>query len=236
MGSPNIRSFFFVLAALALSLQTACDRATPDSARAAASGEGIIKGRVTYTGPADLKIIPGSPQVPDESIVTGPHAGLKNVIVYLKDAPAATFTLKTPIVLDQIKTVYVPHVIAVQTGQTLTLKSSDATLHNVHLKALANPDVNYGFPAPGAKDVQFMAAEAPFPVKCDVHPWMSAWIAVFDHPWFAVTGDDGSFTIPHVPPGEYTVVAWQEVLPEQEQQITVTATGTTEADFSFNAP
>jgi hypothetical protein len=236
MGSLNIRRLLFLLMALMLSLQTACDRSADQSSRAAASGEGVIKGRVTYTGAADMKIIPGSPQVPDETIVTGPHRGLKNVIVYLKDAPKATFTLNAPAVLDQIKTVYVPHVIAVQTGQTLTIKSSDATLHNVHLKALANPDVNYGFTGPGQKDVQFAAPEAPFPVKCDVHPWMSAWIAVLDHPWFAVTGDDGSFTIPHVPPGEYTLAAWQEVLPQQEQQITVTSTGSTEADFSFEAP
>jgi hypothetical protein len=236
MQSLTIRPLFILLMAFALSLQAACDRAAPESARAAASGEGVIHGRVTYTGPADMKIIPGSPQVPDETIVTGPHSGLKNVIVFLKDAPKATFTLQTPAVLDQVKCVYTPHVIAVQTSQTLTLKSSDATLHNVHLKAVSNPDVNYGFPAPGTKDVKFSSAEAPFPVKCDVHPWMSAWIGVFDHPWFVVTSDDGSFTIPHVPPGNYTLVAWQEVLPQQEQQITVTATGSTEANFSFRAP
>ena len=222
--------------ALAIFLPAGCDRSAAQADRAAASGEGVIRGRVTYSGPANIKVIPGSPMVPDETIVTGANRGLKNVIVFLKDAPKATFILQTPAVLDQVKCVYVPHVVAVQTGQTLRLKSSDNTLHNVHLKAQVNPDVNYGFPAPGEKDIQLSSAEAPFAVKCDVHPWMSAWIGVFDHPWFAVTGDDGTFTIEHVPPGKYTLVAWQEVLPEQEQPIGVSGTAATEADFSFQAP
>ena len=91
-------------------------------------------------------------------------------------------------------------------------------------------------PARDSANLRLHSPKPPFPVRCDVHPWMSAWVGVFDHPWFAVTGDDGSFTIPHVPPGKYTLVAWQEVLPQQEQQINVAATGQTEADFAFQAP
>jgi plastocyanin len=215
-----------------------CDRGSvPETARAAAAGDGVIRGRVTFVGFVPVrKVIPGSPMVSDESIVTGSDQGLKNVIVYLKDAPKATFVLKAPVVLDQIKCVYVPHVVAVQTGETLRLKSSDALMHNVHLKCAVNPDANYGFPAPGQRDIQLALPEAPFAVRCDVHPWMSAWVGVFDHPWFAVTGEDGSFTIEHVPPGKYTVVAWQEVLPEQEEQITVGNGGETKVDFAFAAP
>jgi hypothetical protein len=207
------------------------------SDRSAASGEGLISGRVVLSGYPPLpKILPGSPMTPDESIVIGSDHGLKNVIVYLADAPTATFTLKTPVVLDQINCRYVPHVVAVQTGQTLQIKSSDKLMHDVHLKCAVNPDANYGFPGPGEHDVQFSSAELPFAVKCDVHPWMNAWIAVFDHPWFAVTGDDGSFSIPHVPPGKYKLVAWQESLPQMEQDIDVSDGGQTTVQFTFQAP
>jgi plastocyanin len=224
------------MAALLLLVPAACRRDDAQTNRTSASGEGVIRGQVTYSGMPDLKIIPGSPQVVDETIVTGAHSGLKNVIVYLKDAPKATFTMQTPAVLDQVKCVYVPHVLAVQTGQKLTLKSSDSVMHNVHLKSAVNPDTNYGFQTAGEKQITLSSAEAPFAVRCDVHPWMGAWIGVFDHPWFAVTADDGSFTIEHVPPGNYTLAAWQEALPEQEQKISVSGSGATEANFKFQAP
>ena len=215
---------------------TGCDRPEAADNRPAAPGDGVIQGRIIFSGAAPAsKIIPGSPLIPDESIVVGSAGGLKNVIVFLKDAPKASFVLQSPAILDQIKCVYTPHVVAVQTGQTLRLKSSDAMMHNVHLKCLVNPDANYGFPTAGQHDIALSSAEAPFPVRCDVHPWMGAWIGVFDHPWFAVTGEDGKFRIDHVPPGRYTLVAWQEVLPQQEQQIVVGASPT-EADFTFQAP
>ena len=239
MQLVTARRIYGVLISLSLLLPAACNRdetQQPTDARTSASGDGVITGRVTYSGPPDMKIIPGSPEVPDESTVTGPHNGLKNVIVFLKDAPKPSFSLTTPVVLDQIKCVYVPHVVAIETGQILRLKSSDNLMHNVHLKCQVNPDSNFGFPNPGQMDMTLTSPEAPFPVKCDVHPWMGAWIGVFNHPWFAVTSDDGKFTIQHVPPGKYALAAWQEVLPQQEQQIVVNATGSTEADFQFKAP
>lgn len=215
-----------------------CDRGGAQaSTRNAAAGEGIIRGRVIISGYPPLpKMIPGSPMITDESIVVGPDHGLKNVIVYLEDAPKATFVVQMPAVLDQVKCQYVPHVVAIQTGQTLRIKSSDATMHDVHLKCAVNPDANYGFPGPGQRDIKLLSSEAPFPVRCDVHPWMSAWVGVFDHPWFAVTADDGSFSIQQVPPGKYKLVAWQEVLPQQEQQITVSDGGQTNVQFTFQTP
>jgi plastocyanin len=172
----------------------------------------------------------------DESIVVGSNSELKNVIVYLKDAPHATYTRQQPAVLDQINCIYVPHVVAVQAGQILRLKSSDTMMHNVHLKCAVNPDANFGFAAPGIHDVTLNSAEPPFPVKCDVHPWMTAWVGVFDHPWFAVTGDDGAFRLTGVPPGHYTLVAWQESLPSQEKPIDVSAGSSTLSNFTFQAP
>jgi Polysaccharide lyase family 4, domain II len=235
--SSCLRGCIFCLLA-AVPLISGCDRRRAmASERTAAAGSGVISGRVVLSGYAPLpKILPGSPMTPDESIVVGPEHGLKNVIVYIADAPKATFSQTAPAVLDQINCQYVPHVLAVQTGQTLRIKSSDKVMHDVHLKCAVNPGENFGFPAPGEREVRFASAEAPFPVKCDVHPWMSAWIGVFDHPWFAVTADDGSFTIPRVPPGKYKLVAWQEVLPQQEQEIDVGDGGPTNVQFTFQAP
>ncbi len=231
------RAGTFVALAGMMSL-AGCDRGSAQaSTRTAESGNGVISGRVVISGYLPLpRTIPGSPMIPDETIVPGPDRGLKNVIVYLEDAPKPTFVLKTPVVLDQIRCQYVPHVGAVQTGQTLRIKSSDKTMHDVHLKCAVNPAANYGFPGPGQRDIKLSLPEAPFPVRCDVHPWMSAWIGVFDHPWFAVTADDGSFSIQHVPPGTYKLAAWQEVLPQQEQQITVRDGGQTNVQFTFQAP
>jgi len=232
----NKAKAFVAFCVLAL-VVSGCSRASESANRPTASGNGIIQGKVILTGNIpEGKIIPGSPLVHDETIVAAPDGGLKNVIVYLLNAPKATFVLQDPAVLDQVKCVYVPHVLAVETGQTLRLKSSDDVLHNVHLKCVVNPDANFGFPQPGQKDITLSQPEAPFPVRCDVHPWMSCWIGVFDHPWFAVTAADGSFTISRVPPGKYTLVAWQESLPEQQQEITVTDPGTCEANFRFEAP
>lgn len=241
MISPIVLFWTFkrlwIAAILALSLVGGCGREDSADTRAAESGDGVIEGRIIFSGfPPEMKTIPGSPLISDESIVVGPRNGLKNVIVFLKDAPKPSFVVQSPVVLDQVKCVYVPHVLAVQTGQILRIKSSDAMMHNVHLKCLVNPDANYGFTGIGQRDITLASPESPFAVRCDVHPWMSAWIGVFDHPWFAVTRDDGSFTIEHVPPGRYTLAAWQEVLPQQEQQIVVAPTGQTEADFTFQAP
>ena len=241
MISPTVLSWKFktlwIGALLAAALAGGCDREEVADTRAPESGDGVIVGRVIFSGSApEMKIIPGSPMIGDESIVVGSRNGLKNVIVFLKDAPRPSFVLQSPAVLDQVKCIYTPHVLAVQTGQILRLKSSDAMMHNVHLKCVVNPDANYGFPGVGQRDITLSSPEPPFPVRCDVHPWMSAWIGVFDHPWFAVTRDDGSFTIEHVPPGKYTLAAWQEALPPQEQTVVVEGTGQTEADFTFQAP
>jgi Polysaccharide lyase family 4, domain II len=231
-----IRHSSFVISLLLVPLMTCgCDRGSPaPAATTSSTGNGVIHGRVFFVGePPPRRIIPGSPNCVDESVVVGPAGGLKNVIVFLADARPAPTLDTNPEVLDQINCVYVPHVLALHTGQTLRIKSSDALMHNVNLQCAVNPQTNFGFAAPGQKDVQFAASEPPFRVKCDVHPWMSAWIGVFDHPWFAVTGDDGSFTISHVPAGTYTLAAWHEALPRQEQRITISDTSPADVTFNF---
>jgi hypothetical protein len=226
--------------ALLSAILTGCDRSpTPASTNAnPVIGNGIITGKVVISSnPPPPLLIPGSPQVKDETLVCDSNGGIKNVIVYLADVPPslAPSTLP-PAVLDQVNCVYVPHVLAVQTGQTLVVKSSDTMMHNVQFQDVKNPPYNFGFSSPGTKEATLKEAEPPFRVKCDVHPWMSAWIGVFDHPYFAVTGSDGTFTISHIPPGTYTLSAWQEALPEQQQSVTVSDSSSTNVQFTFQLP
>ena len=239
MPTQVTRTLLPLLVALAI-FPAACERSptTPPAATtAASSGNGVIRSRIVLQGIAPtMRIIPGSPQVKDETIVVGSGGGLKNVIVYLENAPPASPPTQAPAALDQINCVYVPHVLAVQAGQTLRLKSSDPVLHNVLLQCSLNPPANYGFPTIGERAITLKLPEPPFNVRCDVHPWMSAWIGVFAHRWFAVTADDGSFSITHVPPGNYTLAAWHEALPLQRQNVTVSEASATVVRFTFPAP
>jgi plastocyanin len=209
-----------------------------------------VTGKVTLQGEApEMKVIDMSATpdcaklhpdpVTEETVVVSDKGELKNVVVSLKkdddkempgDAP------KTPAVLDQKACMYEPHVLAMMVGQDLVVKNSDPFLHNVHSLATTNDVFNTGMPKAnnGEKvDPQPKAPET-FRVKCDVHPWMSAWIAVFDHPYFSVTGDDGTFDIKNLPDGTYTLQAWHEKYGTQEQKITVKS-GKAEVNFTFKA-
>jgi len=178
--------------------------------------------------------------VNEETVVAGDKGELKNVIVSIKkeDSPdLAGEVPKTPVILDQKACQYTPHVLPMMAGQEFLIKNDDPFLHNVHSLAQTNPTFNFGQPNKDeGKKVDPMKAAEYFRVKCDVHPWMSAYIAVFDHPYFATTGDDGSYTIKGLPDGDYTLTAWHEKFGTQEQKITVKG-GKTEkpADFSFKA-
>jgi hypothetical protein len=235
--------FFRGVASLLLLLPLICSGCGKDDSSGSPQsagvplGKGVISGRVILSGnPPVMQEIPISPKIKDESIIVGKDGGLENVIVFLKDAPRCSSVLQTPAVLDQINCKYVPHVLAVQAGQTLRLKSSDSIMHNINIQSAVNLPANYGFSGVGQRDIVLKFPEDPFIVKCDVHQWMKAWVGVFKHPWFAVTGEDGSFTIENVPAGTYTLAAWQEVLPQQEQQIAVTDQAPAKAQFTFQAP
>ena len=146
-----------------------------------------------------------------ESFVLSEDGYLKNVIVYLSNVKYDGKAPTTQAVIDQNGCVYIPHVQGIMAGQELLIKNSDATLHNIHGLPKINSEFNFAMPkVVKEKAIKIEKVEHSIKIKCDVHPWMNAYISVFDHPFFAVTDDTGSFKIENIPPGEYEVIAWQE--------------------------
>ena len=175
--------------------------------------------------------------VTGEEVVVNKNGTLKNVLISVKDGLAGkTFpAAKGKVVFDQLGCIYKPHVLGVQLGQELEILNSDPTLHNVHTLSKENTQFNRAMPTKGMKiNVKFDKVET-FKVKCEVHPWMSAYIGVFNHPFYAVTGDDGSFTIKGLPAGEYTVETWHEKYGARTAKVKVAATGAATAEFKYAA-
>jgi plastocyanin len=170
--------------------------------------------------------------------VVGPNKELADVVVMLKGMDGKSTGASAPAVeLDQKGCEYTPQILAVQTGQKIDVKNSDPVMHNVHSvpSVAGNAEENKAQMA-GSADLMFSMPKAENFVKfkCDVHPWMFAWVTVVDHPYFAVSGKDGSFTIKDVPPGKYKVVALhRKAAPAGvEKEIEVTADGA-KADFTL---
>jgi plastocyanin len=207
---------------------------------------GNVSGKVTFEGtapapqPIKLSADPyceqASPGLTTETEVVGPGGAVANVFVYVKDGLGnRTFPAPSnPVVLDQKGCHYTPHVLGIQVGQPLQVVNSDNTLHNVHALAKANSEFNAGQPLPGVKTTHtFSTKEVMVPFKCDVHGWMNAWVGVVDHPYYSVTGPDGTFSLKGLPPGTYTIEAWHEKLGTQTQMITIGATETKDVGFTF---
>ncbi len=230
----------FVILAAAASIALA---ASNPSVHAQAAGK--ITGKILFKGvapdpikirmSADPRCLQANPNGAERKQIDVKNGGLANVVVSIKGPFKGTPAPKTtPLLLDQSGCMYTPAVIALQSGQPLKIRNNDDTLHNVHPRPVTNEGFNLGQPRKGMEaEKKFDKAEALFPVGCDLHPWMRAHIAVFDHPYFTITGNDGTFELPNVPPGEYEMEAQHATLKIVTGKVVVKAGGTATVDLTF---
>ncbi|HTG93472.1 MAG TPA: carboxypeptidase regulatory-like domain-containing protein [Pyrinomonadaceae bacterium] len=251
-------ALFALVFSLACSKGADTNSPSPEASSSAGktySGDkGTVTGVISFNGavPAPKKIDTAAdavcgqknPNLATEDTVVK-DGKLANVFVYIKDGSTtdgtkfADYTWSAPataVALDQNGCHYKPHVMGIQTNQKLTITNSDPTQHNIHWTPKVNPEWNQSQPN-GAPPIEktFQRAEILVPVKCNQHPWMKAYIGVMKHPFFAVSAEDGTFTISGVPAGKYTVVAWKEggAGIEKTMEVTVPANGSAKADFAF---
>ncbi len=205
-----------------------------------------ISGKVTFTGtaPANEPIaMDAEPTCADqypngaftETVLVNDNGTLQNVFVYVKSG-LENYKFDPPsegVVLDQKGCRYHPHVFGIQVGQDLIIRNSDGILHNIHPQPTVNKSFNLGQPVKMDSTKKFDKVEVMIPIKCDVHEWMSGYVGVLDHPYFAVTGSDGTFSLPNLPPGTYTIEAWHEKYGTQTMEVTVGAKETKDIEFTF---
>lgn len=214
------------------------------------SAGGTITGKVKFTGTAPRAATidmseeaackakyPTPPK--EETVTTGPANALANVFVYVSaglPANAKYQAPSTPVVLNQDGCRYHPHVFGVMVGQPVEIKNSDPLLHNIKAVAKKNRPFNISQPTAGMQTSRtFSAPEVMVNLECNVHGWMKAFAGVRPDPFFAVSGEDGSFTIKDLPPGTYTIEAWHEKFGTQTATVTIAGTESKTANITFAA-
>ena len=215
---------------------------SPDTANGASvAGKVSFKGVKPVSRDIDMSANPACQKmhpkpVPSGEAVVGADGSVANVFVWVKaGVPQGDWAAPSKAaVVDQQGCVYTPRVVGVVVGQQVEFRNSDETNHNIHPMPRENPEWNESQPPKGEpKRKTFEREEVMVPVKCNIHPWMRAYVGVVRHPFFGVTGADGSFNIAGLPPGTYTVEAWHERFGRQEAQVTVAAKDAKTVDFSF---
>jgi hypothetical protein len=242
----QMRNAKLVTAAIAVAGLLSAALSVPADAADSAS----ISGKVAFEGtpPKPKKIkVDADPKCAemhmDEPLYTqevevNDNGTLRNVFVYVKGGLAGkTYEPpKEPVVLDQVGCHYVPHVFGIMAKQPLKIRNSDDTLHNIHALPTKSKEFNIGQPNKGMETTRaFPNPEVMVHFKCDVHPWMSAYAGVLDHPFYSVTGQDGSFSIKGLPAGEYVVEAWHEKYGAQTQTVKVGDGEAKEVQYTFKA-
>jgi plastocyanin len=226
------------------------DTAAPGAAPAAApAGGGSVTGSVAFTGPAPVNptidmseepVCQGKyASAPTDPVVLVTDGKLANVVVYVKSGLPAGQNFPVPsaaAVVDQEGCLYHPRALAVMAGQTIEIRNSDAVLHNIKAVPAKNRGFNISQPRAGmTTERSFTTEEITVPLECNVHGWMHANVAVLSHPFFATTGPDGSFSITGLPAGTYEIEARHETLGTKTMSVTVPASGSVTADFTFTA-
>jgi plastocyanin len=234
-----------ITVALALLITGQPTSGAADSSATSASLTGIVKFLGTVSNPAriDMSADPKCAQlypapIIGQDIVKDASGGLQNVIVFISEGlgERTSDPPPQPAVIDQKGCLYRPRVIALRANQKLRVVNSDQTTHNIHPMPKNNREWNKSQPPGLAIEETFTREEIAIPVKCNIHPWMRGYIAVFKHPYFAMTGKNGSFDLKNLPPGAYTIQAWHEKLGTLTQKIIVGANETKTVQFVFKAP
>lgn len=210
----------------------------------APAGSGSISGKISYTGtppkmkPIDMSKEPSCAKqhatpVMTENVATGPGNALAWVVVYISAGDQASSGPAQAARYDQKGCQYIPHVLPLQISQQLQIYNDDQTSHNIHPLAKVNSEWNKSQP-PGSPPIDTKYDKAEFiPVKCNIHPWMHGYFVVLNTSHYAVSGEDGSFSIKGLPAGKYTVTAWQEQYGQQTQDVTISGSETKTANFMF---
>ncbi len=230
------------------SAEPSAPAATPAGQRVDTANAGDIKGVVSLEGEApknqpikmnaDPVCVKQNKDAQFSETFAVSDGKIANVFVYVKDG-LGNYVYDTPtepVKLDQNGCRYTPHVFGVRVGQPVEIMNSDPTLHNIHAIPKANSEFNNGQPIQGMKMTHtFDKPEVMVPFKCDVHGWMNAYAGVMEHPYYAVTGTDGSFELKSLPPDTYTIEAWHEKLGTQEVKVTIGPKETKDANFTFKS-
>jgi hypothetical protein len=206
-----------------------------------------ITGKISFSGtPPKMKKIEMAaemsckdmyPEGPfTQNVIVNENGTLKNVFVYVKEG-LENLTFPTPeeeVILDQKGCRYYPHVFGIQPNQSIKIRNSDPVAHNIHPRPQNNKPFNIGQPVQGMETIKkFSTSEVMIPVGCDIHIWMSAYIAIVDHPYFITTGDEGTFELKPLPPGNYVIEAWHEEYGSQTQTVTVGESEAKNITFTF---